>query len=110
LAQLSRTAKEAPRRRICFDRRDPQADNSSNHVHHTPWDATAISDLADRQLVRVPMRDKILFGMLDTPVSTLQLMPEEEFQQSSFHRDWVAPNGLRDGSTTLIADMAEELM
>ena len=80
------------------------------HVHHTPWDATAISDLADRQLVRVPMRDKILFGMLDTPVSTLQLMSEEEFQRSSFHRDWVAPNRLRDGSTTLIADMAEELI
>jgi DNA-binding CsgD family transcriptional regulator/PAS domain-containing protein len=80
------------------------------HVHHTPWDATAISDLADRQLARIPMRDKILFGMLDTPVSTLQLMPEQEFQQSSFHRDWVAPNGLRDGSTTLIADMAEELI
>jgi DNA-binding CsgD family transcriptional regulator/PAS domain-containing protein len=80
------------------------------HVHHTPWDATAISDLADRQLVRIPMRDKILFGMLDTPVSTLQLMPEQEFQQSSFHREWVAPNGLRDGSTTLIADMAEELI
>jgi len=80
------------------------------HVHHTAWDARAISDLADRQLVRIPMRDKILFGMLDTPVSTLQLMPEDEFRQSSFHRDWVAPNGLRDGSTTLIADMAEELI
>ena len=80
------------------------------HVHHTQWDAAAISDLANHQLVRVPMREKILFGMLDTPVSTLQLMPEEEFQRSSFHRDWVAPNGLRDGSTTLIADMAEELI
>jgi hypothetical protein len=80
------------------------------HVHHTPWDAAAISDLANHQLVRVPMREKILFGMLDTPVSTLQLMPEDEFQRSSFHRDWVAPNGLRDGSTTLIADMAEELI
>ena len=80
------------------------------HVHHTAWDATAISDLADRQLARIPMREKILFGMLDTPVSTLQLMPEHEFQQSSFHREWVAPNGLRDGSTTLIADMAEELI
>jgi DNA-binding CsgD family transcriptional regulator/PAS domain-containing protein len=80
------------------------------HVHHTPWDATAISDLADRQLARVPMRDKVLFGMLDTPFSTLQLMPEEEFRQSSFHRDWVAPNGLRDGSTTLIADTPEELI
>jgi DNA-binding CsgD family transcriptional regulator/PAS domain-containing protein len=81
-----------------------------NHIHHTSWDTTAISDLAERQLVRIPMRDKILFGMLDTPVSTLQLMPEEEFRQSGFHRDWVAPNGLRDGSTTLIADMAEELI
>ena len=81
-----------------------------SHVHHTQWDAAAISDLANHQLVRVPMREKILFGMLDTPVSTLQLMPEDEFQQSSFHRDWVAPNGLRDGSTTLIADMAEELI
>ena len=80
------------------------------HVHHTQWDAAAISDLANHQLVRVPMREKILFGMLDTPVSTLQLMPEDEFQRSSFHRDWVAPNGLRDGSTTLIADMAEELI
>ena len=80
------------------------------HVHHTAWNATAISDLAERQLVRIPMRDKILFGMLDTPVSTLQLMPEQEFQRSGFHREWVAPNGLRDGSTTLIADMAEELI
>ncbi|MBN9007140.1 MAG: hypothetical protein J0H40_17210 [Rhizobiales bacterium] len=80
------------------------------HVHHTPWDATAINDLAHRQLAQVPMRDKILFGMLDTPVSTLQLMPEEEFQRSSFYREWVKPNGLRDGSTTLIADTAEELI
>jgi DNA-binding CsgD family transcriptional regulator len=37
---------------------------------------------------------------IDTPISQMQLVSEEEFRQSEFYKSWIGPRGLRDSCTT----------
>jgi DNA-binding NarL/FixJ family response regulator len=47
--------------------------------------------------MEVPGLDKIVYGALDTPGSSLdEEGGEPKFQTSRFYREWVAPQGLRD--------------
>jgi DNA-binding CsgD family transcriptional regulator len=77
------------------------------HVYHTRWDESAVKELATRQFVRMPNRAQVLFGPLDTPVSCLSLMSENEFGHLAIQQDWMAPNGLRDLATCALIDTAE---
>jgi DNA-binding CsgD family transcriptional regulator/PAS domain-containing protein len=76
-------------------------------LYQTPWDEAAMNELLTRQLARVPMRERIMQGALDTPASSLTMMAEREFMSSDFYRDWAGPNGLRDGAACTIAETAE---
>jgi DNA-binding CsgD family transcriptional regulator len=37
---------------------------------------------------------------IDTPISQMQLVSEQEFNQSEFYKQWIGPKGLRDSCTT----------
>jgi DNA-binding CsgD family transcriptional regulator/PAS domain-containing protein len=65
---------------------------------HSPWDPVMLKILNEEYGVDgVPGLREVAFGDIDTPRSTMEQMTEAEFQQSKFYRDWVRPQGLRDG-------------
>lgn len=51
----------------------------------------------------IPGVDEVASGPLDTPYATMQHMPFEQFSRTRFFREWVQPQGFRDGSITKIA-------
>jgi DNA-binding CsgD family transcriptional regulator len=77
------------------------------HMHHTQWSPQALNELAASKLAQIPVREKILFGLPDTPVSSLSLMSEKEFNRTDFYRNWARPKGLRDGASCTIAETNE---
>jgi DNA-binding CsgD family transcriptional regulator/PAS domain-containing protein len=65
---------------------------------HSPWDPVKLKVLnEDYGIDGVPGLRDVIFGDIDTPQSTLNVMSESEFSATPFYRDWVAPQGLRDG-------------
>jgi DNA-binding CsgD family transcriptional regulator len=76
---------------------DPQF-NQPRMVAHSPWDPIKLKILNEEYGVEgVPGLRDVIFGDVDTPQSTLNTISETEFFATPFYRDWVAPQGLRDG-------------
>lgn len=69
----------------------------------SPWDRDQIVRLYDDFAAEIPHISKVLHGDIDVPFALLSEMPELEFQNSRFYREWVAPQGLRDGCVTKFA-------
>ena len=75
---------------------------------HSPWDPIQLQVLNDEFGVGgVPGLREVATGDVDTPRSTLNEMPESEFQASRFYREWVAPQGLRDGCVMKFAQTSD---
>jgi DNA-binding CsgD family transcriptional regulator len=66
-------------------------------VAHSDWDMNKLKALSDEFGFNVPGINEVSSGKLDIPVSALNLMNEEEFRKGRFYREWLAPQGLRDG-------------
>jgi DNA-binding CsgD family transcriptional regulator/PAS domain-containing protein len=77
---------------------------------HSPWDAEMLRILNEQYGVNgVPGLAQAVFGDNDTPVATLSMMSEATFQQSDFYRNWVRPQGLRDGCVTKFVHTADRI-
>jgi hypothetical protein len=77
---------------------------------HSPWDPEQFVRLdRDFQAREVPGTVECAIGDVDTPLSTLAMMSEQDFQASRFYREWAAPQGLRDGCIVKFADTAERV-
>ncbi len=70
---------------------------------HSPWDPEMLRILNEVYGPEIPGIWDIVNGDLDAPFSTLANVPESEFQQSRFYREWVAPQGLRDACVAKFA-------
>jgi DNA-binding CsgD family transcriptional regulator len=53
-----------------------------------------------RHFNTIPGGNDWLEAEIDTPVSQMQLVSEEEFKQSEFYKSWIGSRGLRDSCTT----------
>lgn len=77
---------------------------------HSPWDKEQLRILNDEYGVHgIPGLSTVLFGDVDTPWATLSSMTEDDFQQSPFYKNWVKPQGLRDGCITKFAHTADRI-
>jgi DNA-binding CsgD family transcriptional regulator/PAS domain-containing protein len=77
---------------------------------HSPWDTEKLRILNDEYGVHgIPGLSSVLFGDVDTPWATLSSMPEDEFQQSPFYKNWVKPQELRDGCITKFAHTGDRI-
>lgn len=68
------------------------------HQHRimtTEWDAMWMQDVV-RLTPHIPNFDQILATDLDQPTTQMRHVPEWEFVETRFYREWVAPQGLRD--------------
>jgi DNA-binding CsgD family transcriptional regulator len=63
---------------------------------HSPWDAQQLQRLNQEYGLEVPGLNRIVYGALDSPGSSMDDIGEPQFQTSRFYREWVAPQGLRD--------------
>jgi DNA-binding CsgD family transcriptional regulator/PAS domain-containing protein len=66
-------------------------------MHASPWDFEQLRILNSEYTREIPGGYEVAFGDIDTARSTMELVSENEFQKSRFYREWVAPQGLRDG-------------
>jgi DNA-binding CsgD family transcriptional regulator/PAS domain-containing protein len=78
-------------------------------AHHSPWDPEMLRVLNEDFGLELPGLKDVVYGELDMPQSTLSQMAEDEFQKSRFYRDWVAPQGLRDGCIAKFVQTAERI-
>jgi DNA-binding CsgD family transcriptional regulator len=53
-----------------------------------------------RHFNSIPGGNDWLEAEIDTPVSQMQLVSEDEFKQSEFYKSWIGPRGLLDSCTT----------
>lgn len=51
----------------------------------------------------IPGVVEVIDGPLDTPLTTMRLVPFEQFSRTRFFREWADPQGLRDGCLTKVA-------
>ncbi len=71
---------------------------------HTPafralFEPGWLSDFA-RHFNKIPGGHDWIEAEIDTPISQMQLVSEEEFKQSEFYKEWIQTKGLRDSCTT----------
>jgi DNA-binding CsgD family transcriptional regulator len=78
-------------------------------AHHSRWDPEMLRILNDEFGLELPGLKDVVFGELDMPQSTLTQMAEVEFQKTRFYKDWVAPQGLRDGCIAKFVQTAERI-
>ncbi len=65
---------------------------------HSPWDPVMLKVLNDEYgLDGIPGLNSVLMGSVDEPRSTLNDMSEDVFYATPFYKNWVEPQGLRDG-------------
>jgi DNA-binding CsgD family transcriptional regulator len=77
---------------------------------HTPWNSRALEELnRDWGVERVPGLNKVAFGSVDSPRSTVHDLGEEDFQTSDFYQQWVKPQGLRDACILKYAHTADRI-
>lgn len=74
------------------------SDNHGRFAAQSPWDPERMRALQDYSFDDIPGLKAAMVGDIDTPVSTLSLMPESELQKTAFFRNWAGPQGLREGS------------
>jgi DNA-binding CsgD family transcriptional regulator/PAS domain-containing protein len=73
------------------------SDNRGRMAAQSPWDSEQLRILNDDYGIDgVPGLKIVLGNDVDTTWSTLTSMPEDEFQQTPFYRNWARPQGLRD--------------
>jgi hypothetical protein len=75
----------------------------------SPWDLEELARLSRDFDQDIPGLQQLALGPVDTPLSTMQLMDEAQFQTSRFYREWVAPQGLRDASLCKIAQTGDRM-
>jgi DNA-binding CsgD family transcriptional regulator/PAS domain-containing protein len=79
-------------------------------VAHSPWDPVMLKILNEEYGVDgVPGLKEVAFGDVDAPNSTFNQMSEEAFQTSKFYREWVQPQGLREGCVMKFAHTADRI-
>jgi DNA-binding CsgD family transcriptional regulator/PAS domain-containing protein len=70
---------------------------------HSGWDPEQLRILNEEYGVAgIPGLAAVLTNDVDHPWSTLTQMPEAEFQESAFYRNWAKPQGLRDACITKV--------
>ena len=73
--------------------------------YSSPWDQHWLYSVVEL-LPGVPKIDRWMQSDLDEPVTQYDLVPEAEFQNSTFYRSWVKPQKLRDACMTQIVRRA----
>ncbi|MEQ1845659.1 MAG: hypothetical protein ABL983_08785, partial [Nitrospira sp.] len=68
------------------------------------WHDDAMMKRIVQYLPDIPGVDEVVGGPLGTPYATMQHMSFEQFSHTRFFREWVEPQGFRDGSITKIAE------
>jgi DNA-binding CsgD family transcriptional regulator/PAS domain-containing protein len=72
-------------------------DHRGRMAAQSPWDSEQLRILnEDYGIEGVPGLKIVLSNDIDTTWSTLSSMPEDEFQETPFYRNWARPQGLRD--------------
>jgi DNA-binding CsgD family transcriptional regulator len=69
-------------------------------IAHSDLDPDKLKTFTSEFGCDVPGINEVSSGKLDIPISALNLKNEEEFQKGRFYREWLAPQGLRDGCVT----------
>jgi DNA-binding CsgD family transcriptional regulator/PAS domain-containing protein len=71
-----------------------------SRLQYSEWDPEWIARLLP-QLPTIPFLDRLFQQGVDSPWTQMEHMPEAEFHQTDFYRNWVKPQRLRDGLNTL---------
>jgi DNA-binding CsgD family transcriptional regulator/PAS domain-containing protein len=74
------------------------------HTHCSPWDVGMLMKLNAEYAHEIPGGMEIAMGDADIARSTMEMMPEAEFQKTRFYREWVGPQNLRDGCLAKFVD------
>lgn len=74
-----------------------------NGLMYSKWDATWVQRLLPH-LSTIPHLDRLFRQGIDAPWIQMEQMPEAEFHESDFYRNWVKPQKLRDALNTLFID------
>jgi DNA-binding CsgD family transcriptional regulator len=74
------------------------------HTHCSPWDVGMLMKLNAEYANEIPGGMEIALGDADIARSTMEMMPEAEFQKTRFYREWVGPQNLRDGCLAKFVD------
>ena len=76
----------------------------------SPWDSEQMRVLQqDYGFEDIPGLKAVVFGDIDTPLSTLSSMSEAELQLSPFYRNWAGPQGLREGCITKFVHTSDRI-
>jgi DNA-binding CsgD family transcriptional regulator/PAS domain-containing protein len=78
-------------------------------VAHSQLDCDKLNSLNEAFGLDTPGVQQAILGKLDVPVSALGLMSEADLQGSRFYREWLAPQGLRDGCVVKFSHTANRL-
>jgi DNA-binding CsgD family transcriptional regulator/PAS domain-containing protein len=70
----------------------------------SPWDRAELVRLLRDHRLDPPGAREAVAGDIDSPRVSLMVMPETEFHQTPFYRNWAAPQGLRDGCVMKFVD------
>lgn len=73
------------------------------NLKYSEWDAVWFQRLVPH-LATIPHLDRLFQQGIDAPWIQMEQMPETEFHQSDFYRNWVKPQRLRDALNTLFID------
>lgn len=85
------------------------SDNQGRFAAQSPWEPTRMRELEAYSFDQIPGLKAAVTGDVDTPISTLSLMPESELRQTAFFRDWAGPQGLREGCITKFVHTSDRI-
>jgi DNA-binding CsgD family transcriptional regulator/PAS domain-containing protein len=85
-------------------------DNIGRMAAHSPWDPEQLRVLnEDYGIEGVPGLKRVIYNDVDETWSTLSSMPEAEFQETRFYRNWAQPQGLRDACLVKFVHTADRI-
>jgi DNA-binding CsgD family transcriptional regulator len=73
------------------------------NLRHSDWDPKWVQRLLP-EIPSIPHLDLLFRQGIDVPWIQMEHLPEAEFQESAFYRNWVKPQKLRDAVNTLFID------
>lgn len=86
-----------------MDSSSPEIGFPTHTLKYSTWDRVWVERL-QQHIPDIPHFDRLFTQGIDAPWTQMEQLPEDQFQQSVFYRDWVRPQGLRDGMNTLFID------
>jgi DNA-binding NarL/FixJ family response regulator len=66
-----------------------------------------VNDVTSHYGAEIPGLAQLAQGGMDTPISSMDLMSEAQFQETRFYNEWVKPKGLRDACMCKVAQTGD---